>query len=77
VSVEWVGIVGIIVLLLVLFFLGMPVGFAMAVVGFCGFWYTVSFKAAIGMVGGGHLGHLLFLRPDRGAPFYLHGISRL
>jgi C4-dicarboxylate transporter DctM subunit len=52
VSMEWIGIIGIVVLLLVLFILGMPVGFAMAVVGFCGFWYTVSFKAAIGMVGG-------------------------
>lgn len=47
-----VGIIGIVILLLVLFFLGMPVGFAMAVVGFCGFWYVVSFKAAITMVGG-------------------------
>jgi C4-dicarboxylate transporter DctM subunit len=52
VSPEWIGIIGIIVLLCVLFFLGMPVGFAMAIVGFCGFWYTVSFNAAIGMVGG-------------------------
>jgi len=43
---------GIVLLLLVLFLFGMPVGFAMAVVGFCGFWYTVSFKAAISMVGG-------------------------
>ena len=31
-----VGILGIIVLLIVLFILGMPVGFAMAVVGICG-----------------------------------------
>jgi len=46
-----VGILGILVLLLILFFLGMPVGFAMAVVGFCGFWYVVSFKAALNMVG--------------------------
>jgi len=34
-----------------LFFLGMPVGFAMAIVGFAGFWYVVSFNAAINMVG--------------------------
>lgn len=47
-----VGVLGIIILLLILFFLGMPVGFAMAVVGFCGFWYVVSFKAALGMVSG-------------------------
>jgi C4-dicarboxylate transporter DctM subunit len=46
-----VGIIGIVVLLLVLFFLGMPVGFAMAVVGFCGFCYVVSFKAALNMIG--------------------------
>jgi len=52
-SLTLVGIIGIIVLLLVLFLLGMPVGFAMAVVGFCGFWYVVSFPAAINMVGNG------------------------
>jgi tripartite ATP-independent transporter DctM subunit len=46
-----VGIIGIIILLVVLFFLGMPVGFAMGVVGFCGFWYLVSFKAAVNMIG--------------------------
>ena len=45
-----VGIIGILVLLLVLFFLGMPVGFAMAVVGFCGFSYAISFTAALNMV---------------------------
>ena len=45
-----VGILGIIILLLILFFLGMPVGFAMAVVGFFGFCYVVSFKAALNMV---------------------------
>jgi tripartite ATP-independent transporter DctM subunit len=50
-SPELVGVIGIIVLLLVLFFLGMPVGFAMAVVGFSGFAYLVSFKAAFAMVG--------------------------
>ncbi len=45
-----VGIIGIIILLLVLFFLGMPVGFTMAVVGFCGFWYVVSLKAALNVI---------------------------
>jgi C4-dicarboxylate transporter DctM subunit len=49
-SLGLVGTIGIIILLLVLFFLGMPVGFAMAVVGFCGFWYVVSLKAALGMI---------------------------
>jgi tripartite ATP-independent transporter DctM subunit len=46
-----VGIIGIVILLAVLFFLGMPVGFAMGIVGFCGFWYVVSFKAALNMAG--------------------------
>lgn len=50
-SLTLVGIVGIILLLAVLFFLGMPVGFAMGIVGFCGFWYVVSFNAAINMAG--------------------------
>ena len=46
-----VGVIGIVILLLVLFFLGMPVGFAMAIVGFCGFCYVVSFKAGLNMIG--------------------------
>jgi tripartite ATP-independent transporter DctM subunit len=50
-SPEMVGISGVILLLLVLFLLGMPVGFAMAVVGFLGYWHTVSFNAAMSMVG--------------------------
>jgi C4-dicarboxylate transporter DctM subunit len=50
-SLTLIGILGIVILLAVLFFLGMPVGFAMAVVGFCGFCYVVSIKAALNMVG--------------------------
>jgi len=50
-SATLIGIIGILILLAVLFFLGMPVGFAMGIVGFCGFWYVVSFKGAINMVG--------------------------
>lgn len=50
-SLAWVGILGIIILLITLFILGIPVGFSMGIVGFCGFWYVVSFKAAINMVG--------------------------
>ncbi|PIX18898.1 MAG: C4-dicarboxylate ABC transporter permease, partial [Deltaproteobacteria bacterium CG_4_8_14_3_um_filter_51_11] len=50
-SMTIIGITGIVVLLLALFILGMPVGFAMGIVGFCGFWYAVSFNAAITMVG--------------------------
>ncbi len=45
-----VGILGIIVLMVVLFILGMPVGFAMAVVGFCGFSYVITPQAALNMV---------------------------
>lgn len=47
---AFVGILGIIVLLIVLFILGMPVGFAMAVVGFCGFSYVVTPQAALNMI---------------------------
>jgi len=46
-----VGILGIIVLLCVLFFLGMPVGFAMSIVGFVGYCYIVNVKAGLGMLG--------------------------
>jgi C4-dicarboxylate transporter DctM subunit len=46
-----VGVIGTVILLLVLFFLGMPVGFAMAIVGFYGFCYVVSFKAGLNMIG--------------------------
>ena len=45
-----VGIIGILILLVVLFVFGMPVGFAMAAVGFCGFAYVVSFNAALNMI---------------------------
>ncbi len=50
-SLTMIGVIGILLLIAVLFFLGMPVGFAMAIVGFAGFWYAVSFNAAINMVG--------------------------
>ena len=46
-----IGITGIIVLLLVLFVLGTPVGFAMGIVGFLGFSYMISLKAGLNMVG--------------------------
>lgn len=45
------GGVGILALLGVLFFLGMPVGFAMAVVGFVGFSHLISIPAGLGMIG--------------------------
>jgi len=50
VSLVWVGIAGILLLLAVMFLLGMPVGVAMGIVGFCGFCYVVSFKAGLSMV---------------------------
>ena len=50
-SLALVGIIGIVVLLLVLFFLGMPVGFAMGIIGFLGFTYVVSMKAGLNMIG--------------------------
>lgn len=46
-----IGILGIAVLLLMLFLLGTPVGFAMGIVGFCGFCYLISFKAGLNMLG--------------------------
>ncbi|MDM8516276.1 TRAP transporter large permease [Desulfobacterales bacterium HSG16] len=50
-SLALTGILGIIILLAVLFFLGTPVGFAMAIVGFAGFCHVVSFKAGLYMAG--------------------------
>jgi len=44
-----VGVLGILILLLILFFLGTPVGFAMAMVGFVGFAYVISLPAALNM----------------------------
>ncbi len=50
-SLALVGILGIVILLLALFFLGTPVGFAMGVVGFIGFACVISPAAALNMVG--------------------------
>ena len=46
-----IGLIGIAVLLFILFFLGMPVGFSMAVVGFVGFSCIVNFNAGLNMAG--------------------------
>lgn len=46
-----IGISGIVILLLVLFILGTPVGFAMGIVGFLGFSLMISMKAGLNMVG--------------------------
>ncbi len=45
-----VGVTGIVALMGVLFLLGMPVGFAMAIVGFIGFCYVVNITAGLGML---------------------------
>ncbi len=45
------GVSGIVVLLLTLFLLGTPVGFAMGIIGFVGFSMAVSFKAGCHMLG--------------------------
>lgn len=49
-NLAMVGIAGIVILLLILFFLGMPVGFAMGIVGFVGFCLVISLKAGMNMV---------------------------
>ena len=50
-SAALVGLFGIVILLAVLFLLGMPVGIAMAMVGFAGFCALVSLKAGLHMLG--------------------------
>ncbi|WP_456324415.1 TRAP transporter large permease [Desulfonauticus submarinus] len=45
-----IGVLGIIVLLLSLFILRLPVGFAMAIIGYLGFGYVINFKAASSML---------------------------
>lgn len=45
------GLVGIVALLLIMFLFELPVGFAMAIVGFSGLWYILSPEAALGLVG--------------------------
>ncbi len=45
------GIYGIIFLLSIMFLLPIPVGLAMGIVGFLGFWLCINFNAAIGMIG--------------------------
>jgi len=49
-SLTLVGIAGVAALMLLLFVLGMPVSFAMALVGFCGFSYITTVTAGVNMV---------------------------
>ncbi|MFP4212474.1 MAG: TRAP transporter large permease [Desulfohalobiaceae bacterium] len=46
-----IGLLGIAGLLLLIFVLRIPVGFALAMTGFLGFWAVVNLKAALGMLG--------------------------
>ena len=50
-SLALIGITGILALLFILFFLGMPVGFSMAIVGFAGFCHVISIQAGMNMAG--------------------------
>ena len=45
------GLIGIIALLLLMFLLEMPVGFAMGMVGLGGIWYVLSSEAALSTLG--------------------------
>lgn len=46
-----IGIIGIIVLLTLMIILQMPVGFSMAITGFCGLWYVTGLNSALSMIG--------------------------
>jgi tripartite ATP-independent transporter DctM subunit len=50
-SLTAIGLAGIGLLLVCIFLLRLPVGFAMAIVGFLGFWHVINLKAALGMLG--------------------------
>jgi len=50
-SLTLMGILGIAILLAILFIMRMPVGFAMALVGFVGFMTVINAQAALGMLG--------------------------
>ncbi|WP_462323300.1 TRAP transporter large permease [Desulfoplanes sp.] len=50
-SLTVLGLAGIGLLLAMIFLLRIPVGFAMGIVGFCGFWAVLDVHAALGMLG--------------------------
>ena len=50
-SLTVMGIAGILFLLFIMLFVGMPVGIAMGLVGFCGICLVISVNAALGMIG--------------------------
>ena len=49
-SLTLIGIIGILTLLFILFVFGIPVGFAMGIVGFCGFSYVITLDAGFNML---------------------------
>ncbi|HKK32570.1 MAG TPA: TRAP transporter large permease [Desulfomicrobiaceae bacterium] len=50
-SLSLIGLTGILALLLVIFILRIPVGPAMGIIGFLGFWKVLNIRAALGMLG--------------------------
>lgn len=48
-SLTATALIGILILL-ILMFIGMNIGMAMMLVGFCGYWYVVNFNAALGVL---------------------------
>ncbi len=46
-----IGITGIIILIFLMFLIELPVGFAMAIVGFAGLWYVLTPEAALALIG--------------------------
>jgi hypothetical protein len=42
-----IGLLGILILLVVMIVIQIPVGFSMALVGFCGIWYISGLSAAL------------------------------
>ncbi len=46
-----IGMIGILILLGVMIVLQMPVGFSMAVIGFCGLWYVTGLDSALSTIG--------------------------
>jgi tripartite ATP-independent transporter DctM subunit len=50
-SATVIGLEGILLLMFLMLFLGMPVGIAMGLIGFCGICYVVSVNAALAMIG--------------------------
>ena len=49
-SMTLLGIIGILALFFIIFVFGIPVGFAMGLVGFIGFWYVIGMGAATNML---------------------------